>query len=202
MLATISRLKCVAPASTKIRRRLPNLLENDTSVVLSVEAAGHRVLLGGDLHVKADRSLGWLAIIDDHAGSDAKHHAFKIPHHGSLTGDHDEVWSKLAAEQTCAVTTPFVGGNVRLPSVADCGRILSKTQNAYLSAPPLPGKFHDSNKAVERTVQEATRSVQLMPGKYGHVRLRKRLDEKPGTAWRVELFGSAVSMADYVRTAN
>jgi len=202
VLVTIGRLKGVAPASTMMRRRLPNLLENDTSVVLSVEAGGHRILLGGDLHVKADRSLGWLAIVDDHAGADARHHAFKVPHHGSPTGDHDEVWSKMAVGQTCAVTTPFVRGNVCLPSVADCKRILSKTQNAYLSAPPIAAKFQDSSKAVERTVMEATRLVQLVPGKYGHVRMRKHLKEKPGTPWRVELFGSAVSMADYVRTTS
>lgn len=200
VLATISRLNGVAPASTKIRRRLPNLLENDTSVVLSVEAAGHRVLLGGDLHVKVDRSFGWLAIVDDHAGVDARHDAFKVPHHGSPTGDHDEVWSKMAVEQACAVTTPFVGGRVRLPSVEDCQRILSKTQSAYLSAPPLPTKFRDANRTVEKTVSEATNSVQFVPGKYGHVRLRKRLDDTPATPWRIELFGSAVSMADYVRS--
>lgn len=199
VLATISRLKGVAPSSSKIRRRLPRLLENDTSVVLSVEAAGHRILLGGDLHVKADRSLGWLAIVDDHADVDAKHHAFKVPHHGSPTGDHEEVWDKMLVQHTCAVTTPFVRGSVRLPSVEDCQRILSKTQNAYLSSPPLPGKFRDANKAVERTVQEATRSVQFVPGKYGHVRLRKHIDEAPEAPWQVELFGSAVSLSDYVR---
>lgn len=200
VLATISRLKGVAPASSKIRRRLPRLLENDTSVVLSVEAEGHRILLGGDLHVKVDRSLGWLAIVDDHFGVDARHHTFKVPHHGSPTGHHEEVWNKMVVEQTCAVTTPFVGGSVRLPSINDCQRILSKTQNAYLSAPPLPGKFRDANKAVEKTVQEATRSVHFVPGKYGHVRLRKKLDETPDAEWRVELFGSAVSLADYLQT--
>lgn len=200
VLATISRLKGVAPVSSKVRRRLPHLKENDTSVVLSVEAAGHRILLGGDLHVRADRSLGWLAIVDDHDGSDARHHAFKIPHHGSPTGDHDDVWNKLTVEQTCAVTTPFVGGSVRLPSAEDCQRILSKTQNAYLSAPPLPGKFRDTNKAVERTVQETTRSVHLVPGKYGHVRLRKHLNTDPSMPWHVELFGSAISMSNYVRS--
>lgn len=202
VLATISRLKRVTPASAKIRRRLPNLLENDTSVVLSVEAAGHRVLLGGDLHVRADRSFGWLAIVDCHASVDARHHAFKVPHHGSATGYHDEVWSKLTVEQPCAVTTPFVDGKVRLPSVADCQRILARTQSAYLSAPPLAAKFRDNNRTVEKTVLDATRSAQLVPGKYGHVRLRKRLDDAPAAPWRIELFGSAVSMADYVRTAS
>lgn len=199
VLATISRLKGVTPANSKIRRRLPRLLENDTSVVLSVEAGGHRVLLGGDLHVKGDRSLGWLAIVDDHAGVNAKHHAFKVPHHGSPTGDHDEIWDKLVVGQTCAVTTPFVGGKVQLPSVADCKRILSKTQNAYLSAPPLAGKFRDANKTVERMMQEATRSLHFVPGKYGQIRLRKNLSDAHDAPWRVELFGSALSMADYVR---
>ena len=158
-------------------------------------------MLGGDLHVRADRALGWFAI-NEHAGVDTRHHTFKVPHHGSPTGDHEEVWRKLVVDQNYAVTTPFVGGKVRLPSVEDCQRILSRTPNAYLSAPPIPGKFQDSNKAVERTVQEATRSIYFVPGKYGHVRLRKHLEEQPGTPWRVELFGSALSMADYVRTTN
>jgi len=104
--------------------------------------------------------------------------------------------------QACAVTTPFVGGSVKLPSVDDCQRILSKTQQAYLSAPPVPGKFRDANKTVEKTVQEATRSAHFVPGKYGHVRLRKNLAEPPDAPWRIELFGSAVSMADYVRTVS
>jgi hypothetical protein len=160
------------------------------------------VLLGGDLRVRADRSLGWLAIVDDHSGEDANHHAFKVSHHGSPTSDHEEVWSKLTIEEVCAVTTPFVGGRVRLPSIEDCQRILSKTQNSFLSAPPVAGKFRDSNKTVERTVHDATRSIQIVPGKYGHVRLRKRIEEPPDAPWRVELFGSAVSMADYVRTVN
>lgn len=201
VLATISRLNGVVPRSAKVRRRLPNLLENDTSVVLSVEAGEHRILLGSDLHVRADRSFGWLAIVDDHAGVDARHHAFKVPHHGSPSGDDEEVWRKLAVEQACAVTTPFVDGRVRLPSVADCQRILARTKSAYLSAPPLSAKFHDSNRTVEKTVMEVTRSVQFVPGKYGHVRLRKKLDETPGVSWRVHLFGSALSMADYVGMA-
>ncbi len=200
-LATTSRLCSVVAESAKARRRLPNLRENDTSVVLSVEAGGHRVLLGGDLHVRADRSFGWLAVVDEFADENARHHAFKVPHHGSPTGDHQEIWTKLALNQAYAVTTPFVGGRVRLPSVPDCERILSRTSNAFLSAPPVPTRFRDSDKTVEKTVLEATRFVQLVPGKFGQVRLRKHFDEPPDTPWRVELFGSALSMSDYVHAA-
>jgi hypothetical protein len=100
------------------------------------------------------------------------------------------------------VTTPFVDGKVRLPSIADCQRILAKTQTAFLSAPPVPAKFRDSSKAVEKTVHEATRSVQVVPGKYGHVRLRKQVADMVAAPWRIELFGSAVSMADYVRATS
>lgn len=202
VLVAIGRLEGVLSASNNRRLRLPNLQQNDTSVVMSVEAGGHRVLLGGDLHVRGDRSFGWLAIVDDHAGADARHHGFKVGHHGSQSSYHEELWGKLLVEQPFAVTTPFVGGKVRLPSVSDCERILAKTKNAYLTAPPLPAKFRDANRAVERTVEEATLSVQMVPGKYGHVRLRKNV-EKPLTApWRVELFGAAISMEDYVRSMN
>lgn len=201
ILATTSRLFSAVAESAKTRRRLPNLEENDTSVVLSVEAAGHRVLLGGDLHVRADRSFGWLAVVDELADENTRHHAFKVPHHGSPTSDHEEIWTKLATNQAYAVTTPFVGGRVRLPSVPDCERILSRTSNAFLSAPPVPARYRDSDKTVEKTVLEVTRFVQLVPGKFGQVRLRKHVDEPSDTPWRVELFGSALSMSDYVRVA-
>jgi hypothetical protein len=76
-----------------------------------------------------------------------------------------------------AATTPFVKGSVRLPSVTDCHRILSRTRRAYLTAPPQPGKFRDPNRTVEKTVTEVARLVQLVPGKYGHVRLRGSASE-------------------------
>ena len=199
VVATCARQSKLVGRSKKVRRRLPNLDENEASVVLSIESGGHRILLGADLEVRCDRALGWLAIVDAHGELQPKHDAFKVPHHGSPTGHHQEIWDKLTTDQAVAVTTPFISGDVLLPSVSDCRRILKHTKKAYLTAPPTPTKFKDTNKAVEKTVEEATRWVRLVPGKFGHLRLRKLHEALPEDPWRVELFGSAVSVSDYLQ---
>ena len=196
--ASIARLREISPSVSKARRRLPNLGSNDTSVVLSVRVGEHHVLLGADLEVRNDRGFGWMAIVDGIAGGRAAHQGFKVAHHGSDNGDHDEIWNRMLVPQPWAVTTPFVSGRVRLPSGNDCRRILNRTRRAYLTAPPDPGRFRDANRVVEKMVSEATISAQFVPSKYGHVRLRKRVDQKVDSEWRVEMFGDAVRLEDYL----
>lgn len=97
-----------------------------------------------------------------------------------------------------AVTTPFVSGAVKLPSILDAQRILKRTGKAYLTALPQPTKFHDPNRTVERTVNESTLSAHFIPGRYGQVRIRKAIDAPVEAPWGVELFGNAITMSDYV----
>jgi len=201
VMTTMARLRLAAPKSSGARRRIPNLKPNDASVVLSVEVEQHHVLLGADLEVRQDRGLGWMAIVDGIGVETARHQVFKVAHHGSPNADHDEVWSRMLMPRPWAATTPFVSGDVRLPSVNDCRRILTRTPNAYLTAPPQPSRFRDPNRTVEKTVNEATVSAHFVPGKYGQVRLRKRIEQPAETAWRVELFGHALSMEDYAPIA-
>lgn len=186
------------PKSAGVRRRLPNLKRNDASVVLSVQVREHQVLLGADLQVRMDRGFGWMAIVDGIEVGAATHQVFKVAHHGSRNADHDDVWSRMLIPQPWAATTPFVSGDVRLPSVDDCRRVLNRTPNAYLTAPPQPAKFRDPNPTVEKTVNEATLSAHFVPGKYGQIRLRKRIEQSVGSAWHVDLFGQALRMEDYV----
>lgn len=194
VVSAMARLKHSAP---KLRRRIPDIQPNDASVVLSLDVGGHRVLLGADLEVQQDVGLGWSAVVSDF-GDQQRFGGFKVPHHGSPTGYHDGVWNNMLTARSWATTTPFVSGRLRLPSVIDCTRIVSRTPSAYLTAPPNPGKFRDPNRTVEKTVVEATNWVHLVPGKYGHVRLRKHVDEAVHTDWRVEFFGNALRMSDYV----
>ena len=202
VMTAIAQLQRASPDFSKVRRRLPNLKPNDASVVLSVQVGTYHVLLGSDLEVRTDRGLGWLAIVDEIEMEAKSHQVFKAAHHGSPNGDSDEVWEQMLIPQPWVATTPFVSGNVQLPSVNDCRRILNRTSNAYLTAPPHPVKFHDPNRAVERTVHEATLSSQIVPGKYGLVRLRKRINEPSAAAWQVELFGHAMSMDNYVKATH
>ena len=202
VMAAIAQVQKTTPKASRARRRIPNIEPNDASVVISVRVGHHQVLLGADLQVRKDRGIGWLAIVDGIEAGAALHQVFKVAHHGSPNADHDEVWQKMLAAQPCAATTPFVRGNVRLPSVGDCLRILDRTPNAYLTAPAQPGKFSDPSRTVEKTVMETTLSAHFFPGKYGQVRLRKRIAQPADSAWQVDLFGNALSVEDYVLAAH
>jgi hypothetical protein len=202
VIASAARIATVIPTTSKARRRLPNVEPNDASVVLSVQIAQHQILLGSDLRAREDRGVGWLAVVDNMEAGAERHEVFKVAHHGSQNGDHDELWGRMLLPDAWAATTPFVSGKVRLPSVDDCKRILRRTHNAYLTAPPQPAKFRDPNRTVEKTVNEATLWAQMVPGKFGHVRFRKLISESARSPWHVELFGYALSMEEYERASH
>jgi hypothetical protein len=197
-LAATAKLKKINPLSEKMRRRIPDVTPNDASVVLAVQVGHHRVLLGSDLEVQADANLGWAAIVRNFDAAIDRHHGFKVSHHGSSNGHHEAVWKQMLIAGAWAVATPFVKGGLKLPSKDDCERILGCTRNAFLTAPPHPRKFRDSNRAVEKMVNETTILAHFIPGHYGHVRLRKHIADSPESPWSVELFGNAVTIEDYL----
>ncbi len=181
--ACIARLRELDPGI--FRCRLPLIESNHASVVLSVQVGSRRILLGGDLECRADRKFGWLAIVDSQKGAGApKHHLFKIPHHGSSNGHHQEVWTELLNPNPLSALTPFVHGGVRLPTPSDVARIGSHTTQAYLTAVPRAGKFHDPDRTVEKTMREAARKLTVIPRSSGHVCMRGRHGEDPA-AWKV-----------------
>jgi hypothetical protein len=198
VIATMAHFRDLAPGISKPRRRIPNIKPNNTSVVVAVQVGEHWSLLGADLERCGDPALGWIAIVEGVSVGDPKHQVFKVPHHGSPTAHDDEVWSQMLVGQPSVATTPFVSGNVKLPSLADCQRILARTPKAFLTAPPKPRKFTDPSRTVEKTVAEATLSAHFVPGRYGHVRMRKRIEAREDADWDVAMFGDAVYMANYV----
>lgn len=192
--ACIARLGEFDPGA--FSRRMPKIEENHASVVLSIQVGSRRMLLGGDLECRADRKFGWLAIVDSQKGSESpKHHFFKIPHHGSPNGHHEEIWSELLYPQPHSSLTPVKTGNTKLPTTEDRDRILSHTNHAYLTALPKAGKFrYPSDKVVEKTMREVTRRLGTIPYSQGHVCMRGRLYEDP-SIWSVTRYGSAMHLS-------
>jgi len=193
-----SVITCISELSgiprTRFRTRMPDMQGNHASVVLSIEVEGKRLLLGGDLQVRADRRFGWLAVVDNHRGfGRPKHHVYKIPHHGSENADHAEIWAHLLEPEPHAVVAPFVGGKTKLPTNADCDRISRATRNAFLTAPATGGKFEHPNRSVLKTMREATRALEVVHARFGQVRLRGLLNAAP-QAWSVDLFVDAVHL--------
>jgi hypothetical protein len=192
--ACIARLGEFAPGA--FSRRMPKIEENHASVVVSIRVGSRRMLLGGDLECRHDRKFGWLAIVDAHKESELpKHHFFKIPHHGSPNGHHEEIWSELLYPHPYSSLTPVKTGKTKLPTTGDRNRILSYTDHAYLTALPKAGKFrYPSDKVVEKTMREVARRLGTISYSQGHVCMRGRLDENP-SVWSVTQYGSAMHLS-------
>lgn len=109
-------------------RRIPALRRNDLSVVLRVETEHFSLLLGADLEKR-----GWAAILENMAGQSDKASVFKVPHHGSKSAHHPEVWRRLLEPNPVAVLAPWQRAGRVIPSARDVELILSHTEEAYIT---------------------------------------------------------------------
>ena len=189
----------ILPKSQRRRLRVPTLHQNDTSVVLSLRVGAASALLGADLEERGRSGLGWQVILDALPTDYVRHDGFKIPHHGSSTGYHPDVWPRLISPAGWALVTPYNRQKMPLPTQLDCERILQMTGNAFITSPPGWAKFRHPDPAVQKTSQEATLAIAPEQPKHGHVRLRRSIAE--GASWSIELFGEAKSLSSMQRAA-
>jgi beta-lactamase superfamily II metal-dependent hydrolase len=161
---------------------------NGASVATWIRNAEVALLLGADLETSTNTETGWNAVIT-YALPARRASAVKIPHHGSHTGHHDEMWSKLLDPDCLAIITPWIRGRKRLPTDADIARIRSQTNKAYITA--LPSQVVSAKKQDQLVRKLHGAQISELRG-WGHVRARRRLDE---SSWRVELEGDAVAIA-------
>ena len=175
------------------RRRILSSAPNHTSVVLWVEVGHHKMLLGADLENTSNPRTGWSVILSESTAISGKAGLFKVPHHGSENAHHDGVWSALLLNEPFAVLTPFSKGRKPLPSDSDIDRLTNLTPQAYATSPTMLQKIRWRDRIVREYVDQVTRSIHNIHQGWGHIRLRKRIDETRGP-WEVELFGDAYAL--------
>lgn len=110
-------------------------LENLMSVVLLVRSKNCSILLGGDCTSEDEPFEGWETIctkFSKRAGiSRVKADTFKIPHHGSATGQCERVWDEVLIKNPISVLTSFNKGK-KVPNDLEIEWILSKTDKLYI----------------------------------------------------------------------
>jgi hypothetical protein len=193
--ASVARFsEFLVPKTGQRRSVLPSLQPNDLAIVLTVKVDDIRVLLGADLE-EAGSGYGWQAVLDGYAHTDNSHHGFKIPHHGSSTGHHAEVWPRLMAEDAWSALTPYSNGRTTLPQAADVARICSLSRHSYITAKRSVKTYRHPDSAVQRQLREMGITVLEENSEQGHVRFRKITNDPTGD-WTVELFGDACRLSD------
>jgi hypothetical protein len=161
---------------------------NHASVVLWIEVPGIRALLGADLEHTGHAGEGWMAVLASHQDPTPAR-IFKVPHHGSISSDFQEVWQKMLTENPVAVVTPFAGGRVRLPKETDLERLCARTTSLYCTTPGS-GKPPARDPAVERNMKLLLTERSVIEGRPGHVRIRWS-PANPLAAPQIELFNGA-----------
>ncbi len=188
----LESLRGLFPSENTTKKRIAQPSPNHNSVVLWVKIGGERILLGSDLQNDSEAAGGWGVIVASKTRPPGKASAFKIPHHGSQNAHHPDVWSALLEVNPHSILTPFVQGNVFLPTKGDIQRISSLTSRAHITA--LVDSSQKSLKpsgAVNKTINETVRFIRPVQFSTGQIRLRKLLGSTGTSEWMVELFGGA-----------
>ena len=186
----LDSMRALLPSVGQAETRIRSLSPNELAVVLWIEVGEIVVLLGSDLEHR-----GWVKILHDDARPTGAASAFKVPHHGSDSGDAAEVWHRMLDGDPFAVLTPWRRGNRFLPTDADVRRILSRTPSAYTTAKGDTVRPTRRDSAVERAIRESGIRLRRTPASSA-VRLRRPIASH--THWRVELFGSACHLNELV----
>jgi beta-lactamase superfamily II metal-dependent hydrolase len=194
LLAKIDISK-LSPEVGETKRRIPTLLPNHSSVALLLKIGEDSILLGADLQETGNTGTGWMAIINSGNRPSGKASFFKIPHHGSVTSNNPQIWSELIEPKPISALTPFINGNIFLPTRDDVDRICNVTDKAFSTSILKYPKFKNRPKMVEKQLREMgikIRQAYLSPGQ---IRARGRYVDKK-INWTVQLLGGAVNLRE------
>ena len=154
---------------------------NELAVALWVEAGGKAILLGADL-LKGPAGCGWTAVLATFT-ADVPASVFKVPHHGSITGHHDDVWTESLQPTPIALVAPFRAGRNPLPDRDDRSRILSLTSEAFITAGPRRPTASSQARREAAALGPLAQNVREPWGRAGHVRARSKVGD---ANWSVE----------------
>lgn len=173
-------------------RRLGRIDPNELAIALWAEVGGKAILLGADVLTGPD-GCGWTAVVRNFL-PETKAEVVKLPHHGSITGHHDAMWTNLLRESPIALLAPFRGGRTALPSRDDRRRICSLAPDSYVTAAvQRPGAVDAEVQAEARSLGPLALNPREPWGRAGHVRARSRVGD---AKWTVEMSPPARSLCD------
>lgn len=183
-LRFLDQIRRLLPHEGRKKNRALTRSPNDVSVVLWIGIEDTVVLSGADLE-----QSGWVSILSNAERPARSASLFKVAHHGSESADDTRIWEQLLEPTPVAVLTPWRVGNRVLPRNQDVARILSYTNEAYVSARIHSRKTHRRHSAVERSIRESDAALRQVPFTEGWLRLRRSIGSQ--APWRVETFGTA-----------
>lgn len=176
--------------SATTKRSAPDITPNEASIALWVEVNGIKILLGADLENLPATDRGWKAIVNSEVAPLGQACIFKIPHHGSITGDNEDVWKKFVEANAICLVTPWGNGGHLLPKETDLKRIWSKTNQAYITSNRRSvNGINKKPSIVRKELQNLGINTYKLRKEFGAIRARKNINDT--SKWVIERFGAA-----------
>lgn len=173
--------------------KLLNSKPNDKSVVILVQFGCHNVLFGADLEVKIEENLGWLDIINNSQVIKAvgKSSYFKIPHHGSQNGYHDQIWENLITKNPISTLTIWRKLK-RLPDDHMIDVYKNLSNELYITS-SLEGGKKPKNRGnkITKIINQNCKSIEEIKYYYGVISSNISIEDPNGT-WNTNLAGTAI----------
>lgn len=177
------------PKEKETKRRAASIKPNETSVVVYISIGDDlAILLGADLEEKKYKS--WSEILSSSGRPMIKASLFKIPHHGSITAHHDDVWSEMLNNPIC-VLTPW-NRSSKLPAIGDVKRILHHSDKSFSTKNIVRNKRKKRDASVQKKIDDISKSVSVVSKEVGIV--RSRIDMSVESDWSVNLFSGACKL--------
>ena len=153
-------------------------IQNHNAIALWVQFDDQKILLGSDLEESGNPQTGWSAVVDSAVRPQGRAGIFKIPHHGSPNGQHEQVWSQMVKkDDPICVVTSFSKGKPSRPTPADIVRIKKYTSNLFHTSEQYR-KLPKRVTAVERTLRGMVSDRKILGGKAGHIQIRGSRDNQ------------------------
>ncbi len=145
---------------------------NECSIALRIHVGDISVLLGADLPVGPE-GCGWKAVLA--TPKPFKATLLKVPHHGSPTAHHPDVWGELLVNDPVALVAPFRAGRRPIPDSTDRARILRFTQHLYQTARTELPASRNSVRRTAATLRDVARNVREPWGQVGRITARRHV---------------------------
>jgi Metallo-beta-lactamase superfamily len=182
-----------APQTNTTKRRFPDPASNDLSVATWVQIGTISLLLGADLEEHGTPARGWSAVLASGTRPQGQAAFFKVAHHGSVTGHHADVWTRMLTSKVTAVLTPWNKGQ-KLPQRSDCHRIDALAGESYATSRAI--RQPQLSQTVQKTLRESRIKVTAAEPATGFVRVRSSLID-PVTSWDTSISPEACRLRDY-----
>jgi hypothetical protein len=187
--------QAVPAASRTTAIRAPHYDRNDVSCALHVRVGNAAILLGADLENVAHAQSGWKAVFAAPQLPARAATLFKVSHHGSITGEHPDIWNRLCLDGTVATLTPWARGDRRLPQRDDVDRIRARAGASYSAARTVTSGDRHRLAAVNSVLKRTNSRIRNIDPRLGHVRHRLQL-APGGLGWATTLLGAACELKD------